>query len=83
MRLLPTVRNFGARQSSNHSRPTHRLAMEPLEDRLCLSYSTIDLGTLGGTFSNATAVNASGRSSACPTPPPPGITTPFSGRTVS
>lgn len=40
---------------------TRRLLMEALEDRLCPSYAAIDLGTLGGTSSFASAVNASGQ----------------------
>jgi probable HAF family extracellular repeat protein len=40
---------------------TRRLLVEALEDRLCPSYATIDLGTLGGAFSEARAVNESGQ----------------------
>ena len=42
---------------------SRRLLVEPLEDRLCPSYSTIDLGTLGTAYtsSSASAVNASGQ----------------------
>lgn len=41
---------------------TRRLFLESLEDRLCLSsYSIIDIGTLGGTYSNATGMNGSGQ----------------------
>jgi probable HAF family extracellular repeat protein len=36
-----------------------RLCLEPLEDRCLLSYSIIDLGTLGGAVSTATDINAS------------------------
>lgn len=45
------------------SRPptSSRLFVEALEDRMCLSYSVIDLGTLGGAYSNAAAVNESGQ----------------------
>jgi probable HAF family extracellular repeat protein len=40
---------------------TRRLVLEVLEDRLCPSSTVLDLGTLGGTYSNASAVNASGQ----------------------
>jgi probable HAF family extracellular repeat protein len=46
-----------ARTRDNRYRPS----VEPLEDRLCPSYATLDLGTLGGTSSFASAVNASGQ----------------------
>ena len=50
------------RRSRGSRRPaSNRLFVEVLEDRMCLSYSTIDLGTLGGTYSSASAVNASGQ----------------------
>jgi probable HAF family extracellular repeat protein len=40
---------------------TRRLVLEALEDRLCPSSTVLDLGTLGGTYSNASAVNSSGQ----------------------
>lgn len=63
MRLLPLFPNSRARPGSNRRRPTSRLTLQPLEDRLCPSYTTIDLGTLGATYtsSSASAVNASGQ----------------------
>jgi probable HAF family extracellular repeat protein len=42
-------------------RLTRRLLVEALEDRLCPSYTTIDLGTLGGMSSFVLAVNESGQ----------------------
>jgi probable HAF family extracellular repeat protein len=57
-----------SRAGNTHRRPTHRRrapgqpSLEPLEDRCCPSgYSVIDLGTLGGTESYATALNAAGQ----------------------
>jgi probable HAF family extracellular repeat protein len=60
------MKRFSLTKMFGHSRGqrplvTRRLVLEPLEDRLCLSYSTIDLGTLGGTSSNAGAVNGVGQ----------------------
>ena len=50
----------------------HRLTLEPLEDRLCPSYTVIDLGTLPGyASSGASAVNASGQVVGTSTPPGP------------
>ncbi len=44
------------------NRNTFRLALEPLEDRSLPSvYAVTDLGTLGGTYSYATAINSSGQ----------------------
>jgi probable HAF family extracellular repeat protein len=37
------------------------LTVERLEDRWCPSYSITDLGTFGGTFSQATAINSTGQ----------------------
>src|SRR6185436_9400809 len=61
MRSFPLSRNFGVRPGGSRRRPTRRLTLEPLDDRLCPSYTALDLGTLGGTSSSAYAVNASGQ----------------------
>ena len=41
-------------------RATRPLVLEALEDRLCPSYTTIDLGTLGGGSSTALRINRAG-----------------------
>ena len=62
MRLLPSSA-VPVRTRPWPRRPTRRLIVEPLEDRLCPSYTAIDLGTLGATYtsSDASAMNASGQ----------------------
>ena len=51
------------RRSSRRNAPAARLQLEPLEARWCpaVSYAVTDLGTLGGNYSRADAVNAFGQ----------------------
>ena len=52
------ARNMGNR---NRRCPRRQLRLEVLEDRCLLSATLIDLGTLGGTTSDAYGINASGQ----------------------
>jgi probable HAF family extracellular repeat protein len=58
------VRAGRTRTHSPRSKPAAaRLHLEPLEERSCpsASYAVTDLGTLGGTYSNAAGINAFGQ----------------------
>lgn len=61
MRFLSLFRSSSDRPSGSLPQPTQRLAVERLDDRLCPSATVLDLGTLGGASSTASAVNASGQ----------------------
>lgn len=62
MQLFASLRALFSRRSAGRKQVTRRLTLEPLEHRLCPSYTVIDLGTLAGTTSSqAFAVNESGQ----------------------
>ena len=59
--LFPGAPNRRARRAKRRSRASSRLTFEYLESRVLLSsYIIEDLGTLGGSSSQATAINAKG-----------------------
>lgn len=53
-------KSLRSRQSRRRPRPS-RLGLEMLESRLTLSYTVIDLGTLGGSSATASDINATGQ----------------------
>src|SRR5262245_6445438 len=57
--VLETVRLKDALK--NRPTPRCRPQLESLEDRLCPSYTITDLGSLGGGYSDAVALNESGQ----------------------
>jgi probable HAF family extracellular repeat protein len=60
--FLKSLTSSSSRRQPTHGRPpTSRLYLEALEDRSVPSYSITDLGTLGGSVSQANDVNAYGQ----------------------
>jgi probable HAF family extracellular repeat protein len=59
--FLKSLTSSSSRRQPTHGRPpTSRLYLEALEDRSVPSYSITDLGTLGGSVSQANDINAYG-----------------------